>query len=97
MECVNFFNKEEVRPHSVMEKFVLLLSPLAPHIAEELWQLLGHSGSLAYEPWPTYDEAYLKDAVVEVPVQVNGKIRARINVPTDLDSAALESLVRNDP
>ncbi|MGN6135171.1 MAG: leucine--tRNA ligase, partial [Aureliella sp.] len=96
MECVNFFNKEDVRPHSAMETFVLLLAPLAPHIAEELWKLLGHQTSLACEPWPQYDEAFLKDEEVEVVVQVNGKIRARITVPPELDQAALESQVRQD-
>ncbi len=87
MEFVNFFNKEKVRPKAVMEQFILLLSPLAPHIAEELWSLLGHSQSTAYEPWPVYDEAYVKEAVVEVPIQVNGKIRARIQAAADLDQA----------
>ncbi len=96
MEFVNFFNKEEVRPRSIMSSFVLLLSPLAPHIAEELWQVLGHQHSLAYEPWPTHDEAYLKEASVEVPIQVNGKIRGRIQVPSDADQAALEALARGD-
>ncbi len=97
MEFVNFFNKEEIRPKLVMEQFVLLLSPLAPHIAEELWQLLGHTQSLAYEPWPTHDEAYVKEAVVEVPIQVNGKIRARIQAAADLDQAGLEALAKADP
>lgn len=96
MEFVNFFNKEEVRPKAVMEQFLLLLSPLAPHIAEELWQLLGHSKSLAYEPWPVHDEALVKEALVEVPIQVNGKIKARLQAPADLDAAGLESLARSD-
>ena len=96
MECVNFFNNEEVRPQSAMETFVLLLSPLAPHIAEELWQLLGHRSTLAFEPWPIYDEAYLKEENVEIAIQVNGKIRGLINVPSDIQPAALESTVRQD-
>ncbi len=57
MEFTNFFLKEEPRPRSAMERFVLLLSPFAPHLAEELWQLLGHGQTLAYEPWPAFDEA----------------------------------------
>ena len=57
MEFTNFFLKEEVRPRAAMEKFVLLLSPFAPHLAEELWQALGHAETLAYEPWPAFDEA----------------------------------------
>ena len=96
MEFVNFFNKEEVRPKSAMEQFVLLLSPLAPHIAEELWQVLGHTQTLAYEPWPVHDEAFVKEAVVEVPIQVNGKIRGRIQAAADLDQAGLEALARSD-
>jgi len=96
MEFVNFFTKEEVRPRIALKKFVLLLAPLAPHVAEELWQLLGHDKSLAYEAWPAFDEAYLKEDVVEVPIQINGKIRARIQVPSGLDQAALETLVRED-
>ena len=80
-----------------METFTLLLAPLAPHIAEELWQILGHDETLAYEPWPTYDPALLKDDEVEVPVQVNGKLRGRVVVPADADAAArLEAAARDD-
>jgi len=57
MEFTDFFLKSEVRPRLAMEKLVLLLSPLAPHIAEELWQALGHADTLAYEPWPAFDAA----------------------------------------
>ena len=59
MEFTNFFTKEERAAAAAMEKFVLLLSPFAPHLAEELWQLLGHEKPLAYEPWPQADEAWL--------------------------------------
>ncbi len=75
MEFTNFFTGQEVRPRSAMETFALLLAPMAPHLAEELWQILGHEKTLAYEPWPGYDPALLKDEEVEVPVQVNGKLR----------------------
>jgi leucyl-tRNA synthetase len=81
MEFVNFFNKQTVRPRSAMERFVLLLSPYAPHIAEELWQVLGHGETLAYEPWPQYDEALTRENTIEVPVQVLGKLRAKVCVP----------------
>ena len=97
MEFTNFFTKAEPRPRAAMEKLVLLLSPFAPHIAEELWQALGHSTTLAYEPWPTFDEAALKEDTVEVPVQISGKLRGRIQVPADSDKQALESAARNDP
>jgi leucyl-tRNA synthetase len=79
-----------------METFALLLSPMAPHLGEQLWQLLGHEDSLAYEPWPSYDPALLKDEEIEVPVQVNGKLRARVVVPADADGAAIESAARRD-
>jgi leucyl-tRNA synthetase len=97
MEFTNFFFKEERRPKEAMEKFVLLLSPFAPHIAEELWQALGHANTLAYEPWPQYDEALIKEDTVEIPVQINGKLRGRIQLPIDVDKAALETAARNDP
>jgi leucyl-tRNA synthetase len=97
MEFTNFFMKADVRPREVMERFVLLLSPFAPHIAEEMWQLLGHEKTLAYEPWPVADPAFVKDDVVEVPVQVNGKLRGRVTVPAGSDSATTEAAARNDP
>ena len=97
MEFTNYFTKADVRPREVMEKFVLLLSPFAPHIAEELWQLLGHGKSLAYEPWPAADPAVVKDDVVEVPVQVNGKLRGRVQVPAGSEAAATEAAARQDP
>jgi leucyl-tRNA synthetase len=97
MEFTNFFFKESQRPKTVLERFVLLLSPLAPHLAEELWQALGHATTLAYEPWPEFDEAHLREDTVEVPVQIGGKLRGRISVPTGSDSAALEAAARHDP
>ncbi|MFV1965120.1 MAG: leucine--tRNA ligase [Pirellulaceae bacterium] len=83
MEFVNFYTRQSVRPQSVMEPFVLLLSPLAPHIAEELWSALGHADTLAYEPWPSYDEALTQDATMEIPVQVNGKLRGKVQLPAE--------------
>jgi len=83
-------------PRGVAEPLVLLLAPLAPHLAEELWSRLGHPASLAYEPFPVADERWLADDSVEVPVQVNGKVRARITVAADADAAALEAAARGD-
>jgi leucyl-tRNA synthetase len=96
MEFTNFFTKEDRRPKSVMEAFVLLLSPFAPHLAEELWELLGHRQSLAYERWPEADLAWLKVDAVEVPVQINGKLRSRAIVPADADAAAIQNAARAD-
>jgi len=83
MIFINHLSKQEIRPKSVVEKFILILAPFAPHIAEELWERLGHNVTLAYEPWPGYDEELVKEKEVELPVQVNGKIRDRIIVPAD--------------
>ena len=63
---------------------MLLLAPFAPHLAEELWQALGHDETLAYEPWPKYDPALLKADEIEVPVQINGKLRGKVTVPADI-------------
>ncbi len=97
MEFTNFFTAQDVRPKAAMETFTLLLAPMAPHLAEELWQILGHEQTLAYEPWPGYDPALLKDDEIEIPVQVNGKLRGRVLVPADADSARIESTARDDP
>ncbi len=97
MEFTNYFLKCDVRPRAAMERFVLLLSPLAPHLGEELWQLLGHAGTLAYEPWPTFDPVAIREATAEVPVQINGKLRARVTVPADAAADALEQAARADP
>jgi leucyl-tRNA synthetase len=96
MEYVNYFTKLDRRPIEACEKLVLLLSPFAPHIAEELWQILGHSGTLAYEPWPVAEAKWLKDDTIEVPVQVNGKLRAKLTVAADLKTDALEAAARED-
>lgn len=96
MECANFFSRQDVRPKSAMKTFVLLVSPFAPHLAEELWQLLGASTTLAYEPWPTWDENALRESAVVVPVQINGKVRARIEVAADADAQAMEAAALAD-
>ncbi len=96
MEFTNFFTKETVRPREAMEKIVLLLSPLAPHMAEELWEALGHKKSLAYEPWPKVDQRWLKEDTVEVPVQVNGKLRGKITVAAGANQQSIEAAARAD-
>ncbi len=96
MEFVNFFTKQKQRPQSVMEPFVLLLSPFAPHIAEELWRLLGHKESLAYAPWPQFDEALTVESTIEIPIQVLGKIKSRINVAPGTAKDELEKLALAD-
>jgi leucyl-tRNA synthetase len=96
MELSNHLTKQDVRPRSVLGTFVLLLSPFAPHLAEELWRALGHKNTLAYEHWPTYDEALTQTEVIEVPVQVNGKLRSKLMVPPDIAKEQLESLALAD-
>ena len=96
MEFVNFFTGQEVRPHSAMETFTLLLAPMAPHLAEELWELLGHPATLTYEPWPDFDPELLKDDEAEVPVQINGRLRTKIQVPAGATSEEIEAVARSD-
>lgn len=78
-------------PRAYAERFTLLLAPFAPHLAEEVWERLGHSGSLARVPWPSVDPAKLVDDVLELPVQVNGKLRGKVSVPRE---ASEEEIVR---
>jgi leucyl-tRNA synthetase len=91
MEFVNHVTKLEVRPRSVLEPFVLLLAPYAPHVAEELWRALGHPTTLAYEPWPKFDPELAKEDAIEIPVQVNGKWKANLLVPAEIDDKSLEA------
>jgi leucyl-tRNA synthetase len=97
MEFVNFFTNQDARPRSCIESFVLLLAPLAPHLAEELWQALGHTKSLAYEPWPAYDDRYIREDTVEIPIQINGRLRSRLVVPLSAGKAELETAALADP
>ncbi|MGY1619578.1 leucine--tRNA ligase [Geodermatophilus sp. SYSU D00691] len=83
-------------PRSVAEPLVLMLAPLAPHVAEEMWARLGHAQSLAWHAFPVADERWLVEDTVEVAVQVDGKVRAQVRVPADADAAALEAAARAD-
>ena len=96
MEFTNEMSPQEVRPKSAMETLTILLSPFAPHMAEELWQLLGHDNTLAFEPWPTFDESKIAEAEVEVPVQVNGKLKAKVKVPAGADNATIEAAAKQN-
>ena len=83
MILMNHLTKLEIVPKAALEKLVLILAPFAPHIAEELWEKLGHAGSLAYESWPKYDENLIEEKEIELAVQVNGKIKDKIVVSAD--------------
>lgn len=96
MIFVNEFLNADPKPRRAMETFVLLLSPFAPHLAEELWEKLGHSPSLAYEPWPGYDASKLREDTVEMVVQINGKVRSKFPVPVNLDEEVLRRKVLAD-
>ena len=96
MEFVNFFTREETRPTSAMKTFALLLSPFAPHIAEEFWKVLGHDNSLALESWPEFDESLIVESTIELPVQVLGKLRSRVTVARGLSKDQLEQICLAD-
>ncbi|TWK93098.1 Leucine--tRNA ligase [Bacillus paralicheniformis] len=96
MVFINEAYKADQLPKEYMEGFVKLLSPVAPHLAEELWSRLGHEETITYEAWPVYDEAKLVDDEVEIVVQLNGKVKAKLNVPADADKEQLEELAKNN-
>ena len=90
MILVNHLIKQPVLPKAVVEQLVLILSPFAPHIAEELWQKLGHNKTLAHEPWPKFDPELVKEAEIELAIQVNGKIKDKIVVPAQADDEQIK-------
>lgn len=96
MVFINEAYKAPVLPKVYMEGFVKLLSPVCPHIAEELWEKLGHNNTIAYEAWPAYDEAKLVEDEVEIVIQVNGKVRTKLHVPADATKEQLEQLAMED-
>ena len=95
MIFVNSATKEDILPKEYAEGFVKLLSPVAPHIAEELWNRLGHSDTITYEAWPTYDESKLVDDQINLPIQVNGKVRATIKIPVTATEEQIRELSHN--
>ncbi len=90
MIFINAVSKETVFPREYAEGFVKLLNPIAPCITEELWQMLGHTDTISYEPWPTFDESKLVKNEIEIPIQVNGKLRGKITVPTTATREEIE-------
>ncbi|EUJ43440.1 leucine--tRNA ligase [Listeria riparia] len=96
MIFINDSYKATTVPKSYAEGFAQLLSPIAPHLAEELWHRLGHTETITYEAWPTFDESKLVEDEVEIVLQVNGKVRAKVTVAKDLSREALEELARNN-
>ena len=96
MIYVNEFSARAEMPREAAEQFVKLLSVFAPHLGEELWQMLGHTDTIAYEPWPRWDENALKVSEVEILVQILGKPRARLMMPVGADRAQMEQLALAD-
>ncbi|WHX99666.1 leucine--tRNA ligase [Neobacillus sp. DY30] len=96
MVFINEAYKSTVLPKQYIEGFVKMLAPVAPHVAEELWEKLGHSYTITYETWPAYDEAKLVDEEVEIVIQVNGKVKTKLKVPTDASKEALEGIAMDD-
>ncbi|MEC2071812.1 leucine--tRNA ligase [Alkalihalophilus marmarensis] len=96
MVFINDAYKQEKLPRELMEGFVKLLAPLAPHIAEELWEKFGHNETITYAEWPTYEESLLVENEVEVVVQINGKVRAKLVIPADASRDQMEEIAKND-
>ncbi|WP_270179650.1 leucine--tRNA ligase [Alkalihalobacillus sp. CinArs1] len=92
MVFVNEAYKQDSLPFNLMEGFVKLLSPVAPHLTEELWEVLGHTDTLAYASWPTFDENKLTVDEVEIVVQVNGKLRAKISIPAEATREEMQDI-----
>jgi leucyl-tRNA synthetase len=97
MEFVNFCTPLEQRPRAILEPFVTVLAPFAPHLAEELWKLLGRPAPVSLAAWPAVEEKWLKDDTVEIPVQIQGKLRGRVVVPADTDADAMKAAAAADP
>ena len=97
MEFVNFATPLQERPREMLSLFVSVLSPFAPHLAEELWTVLGNTSPVSLAAWPPVEACWLQDATLEIPVQVQGKLRARVTVPTGTDAVGLEAAAAAEP
>jgi leucyl-tRNA synthetase len=97
MEFVNFCTPLERRPRAILEPFVTILAPFSPHLAEELWEILGRPAPVSLAAWPEADPRWLKDDTVEIPVQVQGKLRGRVTVPADAAADAMQAAAAADP
>ncbi|WP_318343617.1 leucine--tRNA ligase [Flagellimonas baculiformis] len=93
MICVNELTAQKCSSRAILEPLAVLVSPYAPHIAEELWERLGHSGSIAEVPFPKFEEKYLVESSKEYPISFNGKMRFKLEFPMDMDSKAIEEAV----
>ena len=92
MIFINAVNKEDIFPISYQEGFIKLLNPVCPHITEEIWEALGHNNTISYESWPTYDESKIVEETFTMVVQVNGKVRGKIEVSSDIDEETMKKM-----
>ena len=90
MIFINAVYKEDVFPREYAEGFIKLLNPVAPHISEEIWEILGHNNTMAYEAWPVYDDTKIVEDTKDIAVQVNGKVRATITISVDEDEESIK-------
>jgi leucyl-tRNA synthetase len=96
MIFVNEISKRTVIPRTGMEKFIKLLSPFAPHIAEEIWQRMGNSNTIAFEKWPEYDEKKLQRNYITIVGQVNGKVRTKMDIEVGTSDEEIIRLMKED-
>ena len=96
MICVNELSQQKCKNKEMLKNLVILIAPFAPHIAEELWEMLGEQGSVCDAQWPTWNEEYLVESSVKMGVAFNGKTRFEIQLAADADNATIEALVRAD-
>ena len=92
MIFINSLSKEEFINKEMFEGFLKLLNPICPFITEELWEKLGHNKTISFEPWPKFDETKLVEDTIELPIQINGKVRAKINVLKTLSEEEIKNL-----
>lgn len=96
MSLLNEFKKLDAISHADMKTFLIMLNPVAPHVTEEIWEHLGFGGMIVDQKWPIFDPEKVIDDVIEMAVQINGKVRSTISIPKDADQAAAHELAFND-
>ncbi len=96
MIFINSVYKEDIFPTEYAEGFLKLLNPVTPHITEELWNRLGHNNTITYETWPSYDETKVVDDTINLPIQINGKVKTTILVPKDSSEEYIKELIHNN-
>jgi len=97
MICVNELSQQKCHHRAILEPLAVVISPYAPHIAEELWSLLGNEGSISKVPFPKFEEKHLVESSKEYPVSFNGKMRFKIELPLDLTNDEIEKIIMEDP